>query len=79
MCKSLNQHLDKIEKQTVEEMLSAEHRLQGQLKEVMVAMEIKRTYFDDIHQDVNKIKKYCHSVICHNHVYRHAPYPDFEN
>jgi hypothetical protein len=23
-----------------------------------VAMEIKRTYFDDIHQDVNKIKKY---------------------
>ena len=58
MRKSLNDHLDKIEKQTVEEMLSAEHRLQGQLKEVMVAMEIKRTYFDDIHQDVNKIKKY---------------------
>ena len=24
----------------------------------MVAMERKRTYFDDIHQDVNKIKKY---------------------
>jgi hypothetical protein len=24
----------------------------------MVAMERKRTYFDDIHQDVNKIEKY---------------------
>jgi hypothetical protein len=42
MCKLFINHLDKIEKQTVEEMLSAEHRLQGQLKEVMVAMEIWR-------------------------------------
>jgi hypothetical protein len=58
MRKSLNEHLDKIEKQTVEEMQSAEQSLQGQLKKVMVAMERKRTYFDDIHQDVNKIKKY---------------------
>jgi hypothetical protein len=40
------------------EMLSAEQKLQGQLKKIMVAMEIKRIYFDDIHQDVNKIKKY---------------------
>ena len=39
-------------------MQSAEQSLQGQLKKVMVAMEINRTYFDDIHQDVNKIKKY---------------------
>jgi hypothetical protein len=39
-------------------MLSAEQKLQEQLKKVMVAMEIKRTYFDNIHQDVNKIKKY---------------------
>jgi hypothetical protein len=62
MRKSLNAHLDKIEKQTVEEMQSAEHRLQGQLKEVMVAMEIKRTYFDDIRQDVNKIKKYASNL-----------------
>jgi uncharacterized protein (UPF0335 family) len=32
--------------------------LQGQLRKAMVAMERKRTYFDDIHQDVNKIEKY---------------------
>jgi ribosomal protein L13 len=41
MRKSLNEHLDKIEKQTVEEMLSSEQKLQEQLKKVMVAMEIK--------------------------------------
>ena len=58
MRKSLSEHLDKIEKQTVDEMQSAEQSLQGQLKEVMVAMEIKRTYFDNIRQDVNKVKKY---------------------
>jgi hypothetical protein len=62
MHKSLNEHLDTIEKQRVEEMLSAEQSLQGQLKEVMVAMDIKRTYFDDIRQDVNKIKKYASVV-----------------
>jgi DNA repair exonuclease SbcCD ATPase subunit len=56
--KSLNNHLDKIEKQTVEEMESEEHNLQGKLKKVLVAMEIKRTDFDNIRQDVNKIKKY---------------------
>ena len=56
--KSLNNQLDKIEKQTVEEMESEEHNLQGKLKKVLVAMEIKRTDFDNIRQDVNKIKKY---------------------
>jgi hypothetical protein len=34
MRKSLNNHLDKIEKQTVEEMESEEHNLQGKLKKV---------------------------------------------
>ena len=58
MRKSLNEHLDKIEKQTVEEVHSAEQSLKGQLKKVMEAMKEKRSYFDDIHQDVNKIKKY---------------------
>ena len=58
MRKSLNNHLDKIQKQTVEEMESEEHNLQGKLKKVLVAMEIKRTDFDNIRQDVNKIKKY---------------------
>jgi hypothetical protein len=32
MRKSLNDHLDKIEKQTVEEMVSAEKKLQVELK-----------------------------------------------
>jgi hypothetical protein len=38
-------------------MESEEHNLQGKLKKVLVAMEIKRTDFDNIRQDVNKIKK----------------------
>jgi hypothetical protein len=58
MRKSLNHHLDKIEKQTVEEMVSEEQNLQVQLKKVLVAMETKRTDFDNIRQDVNKVKKY---------------------
>ena len=58
MRKSLNEHLDKIEKQTIEEMLLAEQKLQGKLKNVLIVMEIKRTYFDNIRQDVNKVKKY---------------------
>jgi hypothetical protein len=56
--KSLNYHLDNIEKLTAEVMESEEHNLQGKLKKVLVAMEIKRTDFDNIRQDVNKIKKY---------------------
>ena len=48
MRKSLNHHLDKIEKQTVEEMVSEEQNLQVQLKKVLVAMETKRTDFDNI-------------------------------
>ena len=56
--KSLNVHLDKIEKQTVEEMVSAEKILQVELKKVLVAMETKRTDFDNILQDVRKVKKY---------------------
>jgi hypothetical protein len=56
MRKSLNDHLDKIEKQTVEEMESEAHTLQEKLKKVLVAMEIKRTDFDNIRQDVNKIR-----------------------
>ena len=56
--KSLNVHLDKIEKQTVEEMVSAEKNLQVELKKVLVAMETKRTDFDNIRQDVRKVKKY---------------------
>ena len=58
MRKSLSDHLDQIEKQTVEEMVSAEHNLQVELKKVLVAMETKRTKFDNIRQDVNKVKKY---------------------
>ena len=58
MRKSFNDHLDKIEKQTVEEMVSVEQNLQVQLKNVLVSMEAKRTDFDHIRQDVNKVKKY---------------------
>jgi hypothetical protein len=58
MRKSFNDHLDKIEKQTVEEMVSVEKKLQVQLKNVLVSMEAKRTDFDHIRQDVNKVKKY---------------------
>ena len=57
MRKSLNDHLDKIEKQRVEEMVSAEHNLQVELKKVLVAMETKRTDFEYIREDVNKVKK----------------------
>jgi hypothetical protein len=45
MRKSLNDHLDKIEKQTVEEMISKEQHLQVKLKKVLVGMESKRTDF----------------------------------
>jgi hypothetical protein len=38
MRKSLNDHLDKIEKQTAEEMVLAEQNLQVELKKVLVAM-----------------------------------------
>ena len=58
MRKSLNHHLDQIEKQTVEEMVSAENNLQVELKKVLVSMETKRTDFEYIRQDVNKVKKY---------------------
>ena len=58
MRKSLNDHLDKIEKQTVEEMVLVEQNLQGILKKVLVVMETKRTDFDNIRQDVNRVKKY---------------------
>jgi hypothetical protein len=58
MRKSLNDHLDKIEKQTVEEMISKEQHLQVKLKKVLVAMESKRTDFDNIRQDVKKVTKY---------------------
>ena len=58
MRKSLNRHLDKIEKQTVEEMMSLEKKLQVELKNVLIVMETKRTDFDKIRQDVNNIKKY---------------------
>jgi hypothetical protein len=58
MRKSLNDHLDQIEKQTVDEMVTAEKKLQVQLKKVLVAMETKRTDFEYIRQDVNKVKKY---------------------
>jgi len=62
MRKSLNDHLDKIEKQTVEEMVSEKHNLQVQLKKVLVVMETKRTDFDNIRQDVNKVKKYANDL-----------------
>ena len=58
MRKSLNDHLDQIEKQTVEEMVSAEKKLQVELKKVLASMETKRTDFEYIRQDVNKVKKY---------------------
>ena len=58
MCKLLNADLDKIEKQKVEEMVSDEQHVQVELKKVLVAMETKRTDFDNIRQDVNKVKKY---------------------
>jgi hypothetical protein len=40
--------------QTVEEMISKEQELQVKLKKVLVAMETKRTDFDNIRQDVKK-------------------------
>jgi sugar-specific transcriptional regulator TrmB len=58
MRKSLNDHLDKIEKQTVEKMVSVEQNLQAELKNVLGVMETKRTDFDNIRQDVDKVKKY---------------------
>ena len=58
MRKLLNHHLDNIEKQTVEEMVSVEQKLRAELKNVLVRMETKRTDFDNIRQDVNKVKKY---------------------
>jgi len=58
MRKLLNDHLDKIEKQTVEKMVSVEQNLQVELKNVLVIMETKRSDFDNIRQDVNKVKKY---------------------
>jgi hypothetical protein len=102
MRKLINDHLDEIEKQTVEEMVSVEQNLQVELKNVLAVMETKRTDFDNILQNVNKVKKYAsdfqtfigvnemtsavdgevkkqkgaaHSVICHNLLSRHAPYP----
>ena len=48
MRKSFNDHLDKIEKQTVQEMVSVEQNVQVQLKNVLVSMEAKRTDFDHI-------------------------------
>ena len=58
MRKSFKDHLDKIEKQTVEEMVSVEQNLQVQLKNVLISMEAKRTDCDHIRQHVNKVKKY---------------------
>jgi predicted nucleic acid-binding Zn-ribbon protein len=58
MRKLLSEHLDNIDKQTVEEMVSEEQHLQVELKKVSVAMKTKRTDFDNIRQDVNKVKKY---------------------
>jgi hypothetical protein len=58
MRKSFNDHLDKIEIQTVEEMVSVEQNLQVQLKNVLISMEAKITDFDHIRQHVNKVKKY---------------------
>ena len=58
MSKSFNDHLENIEKQTVEEMVSVEQNLQVQLKNVLVSMEAKRSDFEDIRQHVNKVKKY---------------------
>jgi polyhydroxyalkanoate synthesis regulator phasin len=58
MRKSFNDHLDKIQKQTVEEMVSVEQNLQEQLKNLLVSMGAKRTDFDHIRQHVNKVKKY---------------------
>ncbi len=63
MRKFLNGHLDKIEKQTVEEMVSKEQHLQVKLKKVLVAMETKRTDFDNIRQDAKKVKKYTSDLL----------------
>jgi hypothetical protein len=60
--KSLNHHLDNIEKQTVEEMMSLEQNLQVTLRKLLVAVEAKRTDFDNIRQDVNKAKKYASNL-----------------
>jgi hypothetical protein len=40
MRKSLNDHLDTIEKQTVEEMVSVEQNLQVKLKKVLDAIDL---------------------------------------
>jgi DNA repair exonuclease SbcCD ATPase subunit len=58
MRKSFKDHLDKIEKQTVEEMVSVEQNLQVQLKNVLVSMEARRTDFVHIRHHVNAVKKY---------------------
>ena len=39
-------------------MVSEEQHLQVELKKVLVAIETKRTDFDNIRQDVSKVKKY---------------------
>jgi hypothetical protein len=46
----------------VEEMVSVEQNLQVELKKVLFAMETKRTDFDNILQDVNKVKKYANDL-----------------
>ena len=61
--KLLTGHLDGIEKQTVEEMISKEQHLQVKLKKVLAAMETKRTDFDNIRQDVKKVKKYTSDLL----------------
>jgi hypothetical protein len=58
MRKSLNDHLDEIEKQTVEEMVSVEQHLQVELTNVLAVLETKATDFDNMRQDVIKVKKY---------------------
>jgi hypothetical protein len=44
-------------------MISKEQHLQVKLKKVLVAMETKRTDFDNIRQDVKKVKKYSSDLL----------------
>jgi hypothetical protein len=62
MRKLLNDHIDEIEKEIVEEIVSVEQTLQVKLKKVLVAIETKITEFDNIRQDVNKIQKYASNL-----------------
>jgi hypothetical protein len=50
-------------------MVSEEQHVQVELKKVLVAMETKRTDFDNIRQDVNKVKKHISEISDENFLF----------